>query len=237
MSQARKFIKAYPNVDIETIRMQWNGRRGHSFDDKNQFYRERIIKEVMASNEEVSGDLMKVLFEEEAAWASKSLTYRFYLPWLSDRLFEDSDNLPFLVDVYTRYEYALMSLLDTELDGAYITKIIGSLKRVSLQPEKNKLIEGLEHVLKHREENAAKVAAFEAYVAERDKIHVAASKNFRTFWKESSIEILGLIFVVPLAILLGVYLFGVSILVGLLPMAIALVSIFLIYKVVAFIVR
>ena len=230
MSAELAFIQAFPEVDESRIRMKWNGSRGLTFEDANQYFRERVILKIMNKEAGADTDLLKLLFEEEVAWTVKSLTYRYYLPYLIDELIEEGE-WDFIAEILYHNEYAYKALIDITVSDEVLNRDMLRLGG-SRNPEKVRLVKELDEVMVQREEKIAQKEAFEAYVKERDKPHVAAKKSLKTLWKEGTPEFLALFFVIPFALALGYYWFGRSIFVGLIPMGLALAVIWIMYKMV-----
>jgi hypothetical protein len=240
MSAEKQFIKHYPKVDISLIEVEWNGRMGTGFEDANQYFRERIIKEIDQDNSSSMISLKQRLFLEEAKWAKRALSYRYYLTDLSKWLIEKDlkGSLDVLVEGFTDNMISMNSVLDLTITDDQIDRLLTNLRPTIASNEAYlAFYNQLEALIQHKEESKTQAEAFEAYVTYKEKPAEAAHKSIKMFFRESSTEIIALLVVIPCALLLGYYWFGISILIGLIPIALAIGSIFLMYKIATFIIR
>lgn len=242
MSELIEYIEQYPSVDLSSIKMVWNGKRGPSFHDDHQIFRERVIKEVLGDLNKVDHSLVYSLMHEEACWASKTLTFRYYLTDLLEFLMIHylSVYKEKIAETFKENPYALKAITDFKSGEKEISKWVEVLKREERLGGKGiykNLLEELNHLLAARVDEAAKKEAFEAYVNHRDPIHIAAINNVKRLWKQGETAWLALFFILPLALLLGYHLFGMAIIVGLRPILWAMLSLYIIYRVANWITR
>lgn len=218
--------------------MQWNGKRGVAFNDANQGFRERIIVAALKDLEAMSLDLIYDLMHEEAEWANKTLTFRYYLPELTEHLLiKDFEGyIEKIVATYSQNLHAMKSMVDVKSSDALLNKWMVQLaykNRLNTDSALNydAMMSELQSLLDLREEERQKKEDFEHYVKHKDPLPVAFKKALKYFWHETEMHHLALFFIVPGALLIGYYLFGFSILYGMLPIFRALIIIYLMYRV------
>lgn len=241
---AMTYIGEYPNVDDSAILMKWNGQRGVAFDDTNQGFREQVIRKVLKDPNKTSMALVYQLMHEEANWASKTLTFRYYLPELLEMLMVNvlgtyEENI---VRTFTENPYALKCIVDLKVEDRVIEKWLTTLERSSKRSNDasvnyGSLIGELNMLLKTRRSKREDVQAFEAYVTHRDPFHVAVVNQIKDLWQHGETTWLALFFIVPLTLLMGYYFFGFAILYGMLPVFRALIVLYGIYKIANWVVR
>jgi len=242
MSESLEFIEQYPSVNLSSIKMVWNGKRGPSFHDDNQTFRERVIQEVLRDLNKVDHRLIYALMHEEACWASKNLTFRYYLTDLLEFLMIHylSVYKVKIAETFQENPYALKAIIDFKSDERQISQWVQTLKReegIGVKGVYKDLIDELDHLLAMRADAVAKEEAFEDYVNHRDPIHIAAINNVKRLWKQGETAWLALFFILPLALLLGYHLFGMAIIVGLRPILWTMLSLYMIYRVANWITR
>lgn len=236
---ALKFIEAYPEVEVSDLQMVWNGKRGVGFSDANQSFREQVILKVLEEDTYKSNmALVYQLMHEEAHWASKTLTFRYYLTELLEvlmlndlRHYEEK-----IVRTFTEYPYALKCIVDFKAEDKIVEQWLISLKRSSkLNPDETmnyeSLVDEFNNLLKTRHGEREAAEAFEKYVTHKDPWHIALMNHIRHQWEHGETTWLALLFILPITLLLGYHLFGFAILYGMLPVFRALIAMYLIYKI------
>ena len=241
---ALAYIEAYPNVEYSDIQFMWNGKRGVAFDDPNQGFREQVIRKVLSDPYNTSMALVYQLMHEEANWASKTLTFRYYLPELLEVLmisvlgtFEEK-----IVETFTENPYALKCIVDFKAEDKVIEKWISLLERSSKLTSDKTLNYGsfigeFDLLLKSRHGKREQAEAFEKYVTHRDPIHIALVKQIKDLWQNGETTWLALFVIIPITLLMGYYFFGFAILYGMLPVFRVLIILYLIYRIANWIVR
>lgn len=241
---ALNLIEAYPDVDSATFHMVWNGKRGVAFDDANQGFREQVILKVLKDPSTIPMALIYELMHEEARWAGKTLTFRYYLPELLELLMIhglDAYNEK-IVRTFTDHPYALKCVVDLKSEDEKVETWLNFFKRTGKFNKEESLnyeafIDELVRLLsvRHRQREGAK--AFESYVTHVDPWYIALLSNIKHLWKHGEVTWLALFFIVPLTLLMGYYFFGFAILYGMLPVFRALVVIYMIYRLAHWIAR
>lgn len=239
MSEESKFIEMYPKVDMNLVAMAWNGKRGLAFDDANQGFRERVILCLEKDLDASPHDLIYSLMHEEAEWANKTLTFRYYLPRLTEHLLvgDFEAYIEKIVETYSVNLHAMKALVDLKSDDDQVKEW---LKRLESQDKMNAdtslnydaVMTELQLVLDTRAETAKKEEAFEKYVKHKDPFPTAFKKEVIRIWHEAESHYLALFFIIPATLLMGYYFFGFAILYGMLPVFRALIAIYGIYRLV-----
>ena len=244
MSAHIEYINNYPDVDRSSIQMIWNGKRGSAFDDRHQGFREKVILNILNNMEEAPIPLIYDLMHEEACWAGKTLTFRYYLPvlleWLLKNDLEGCGEK--IARTFKENHFALKSFEDLESKDGDVEEWIRAFEKMEEYDRDHgkvyePVIQALKHLLATRHGEREKKAAFEAYVAHRDPLPVAVVNHLKWLWKHGEVTWLSLFFILPLTLLLGYYYFGFSILYGMLPMFRAMLLIYIIYKGISWIIR
>lgn len=235
---ASNFVEAYPKVDISDFAMVWNGKRGVAFDDANQSFREQVILRVLKDPMIVPMALVYQLMHEEARWASKTLTFRYYLTDLLELLLANALETyeAQVIMTFTENPYALKCVDDFKSEDVIIEKWLMSFQRAGKLNQDPKLkyeafCEALDRVLKVRHGQRAQAESFERYVTEKDPWPIALKRRIKHLWHHGEMTWLALFFIIPLTLLLGYYFFGFAILYGLLPVFRALMVLYIIYRI------
>lgn len=242
-SEIYDYINQYPHVDREKIKMAWNGKRGLAFFDYNQTLRGNVIVKVMEEPSIQNAQLIRDLFSQEADWSSKSLSYRYYLTemleWLILNDFEASSEV--ISDSFRNNHSAIKCFHDLTISDEQINNIIDQLTHINKMTSKvhtyQHIIDELKNTIVVRDDHMKQKKAFDQYVTERDKVHVAAKKNFIQFLKEGEMTYIALFILIPIVLVFGYYFYGLNVLIGMIPMAIAYVTLYVIFLIVKFIIR